>query len=753
MTARTTRRGSEKVMEEVKEIDSSMEEEEEEEEEGAEEQSDDGEEDDEQQQTVQLRPSRPPAASTASASNQVQPASAPSTSTLSTSSPASSAPSASPTPRLMVRALVLENFKSYAGVREIGPFHKSFSSIVGPNGSGKSNVIDALLFVFGYRANQIRLKKLSELIHKSATHPDLSHCSVSVHFQLIVDTPGAAADDGSDDSFTVVSGSAFTLTRSANKQSVSTYYLDGRVVPYATVAAILKQHHVDIDNNRFLILQGEVEQIAQMKPKAAAEGETGMLEYLEDIVGSNRHVAALQAMEKELEAMGEERQAQVNRLRLVEKEREALSGPREEGLAWMVKQQQVLAAKAQLLQVQHFECWLEGGRVREDRARLEAEWKDDKAAMRATEDRVRALEADMSSAQREHSAVEAELKRCKAEYAAAERKDIKYKEDIKHRKQKIKRLATKLSSIQHDITALRERSEDEQTRLPQLRKQLTALTADKERADGELAAQYERMKAVMQPFKAELEAKQRQLVPGRKKVNEQQALVDGLSNEMAAISDRRAAAEAEEQSLTQQLRRLEDEQRGKADERKEVGAAVAGLTNSLAKLSASLAALQQEEAELNKRHSALIADSEEIRVLQAAASSSSATALSGLMELKRKGQLPSLVGRLGDLAIIDAKYDVAVTTACGALNDIVVEREEAAASSSYWTRCTSWPQRCSSPSNQSTARRGCSICCSSSPDGTQCAWHSGTACATRWCATAWTTPCEWATTRASGGEL
>lgn len=34
---------------------------------------------------------------------------------------------------------------------------QSFSAVVGPNGSGKSNVIDAMLFVFGKRAKQVRL--------------------------------------------------------------------------------------------------------------------------------------------------------------------------------------------------------------------------------------------------------------------------------------------------------------------------------------------------------------------------------------------------------------------------------------------------------------------------------------------------------------------------------------------------------------------------------------------------------------------
>lgn len=61
------------------------------------------------------------------------------------------------------------------------------SLVVGPNGSGKSNVIDALLFVFGYRANKMRQGKLSELIHNSAKHPNCNSCSVEVHFQMIID--------------------------------------------------------------------------------------------------------------------------------------------------------------------------------------------------------------------------------------------------------------------------------------------------------------------------------------------------------------------------------------------------------------------------------------------------------------------------------------------------------------------------------------------------------------------------------------
>lgn len=192
--------------------------------------------------------------------------------------------------RLMISQMELENFKSYAGLQRVGPFHKCFSSIVGPNGSGKSNVIDALLFVFGKRANQMRLKKVSELIHCSQAFPDLDQARVSVHFQLILD------DETSQDEFQVIPGSEFVITRVACRNNTSKYYINAKTSSFTEIGELLRSHHVDLDNNRFLILQGEVEQIAMMKPKGATESEEGLLEYLEDIIGSNRFVEQINAV-------------------------------------------------------------------------------------------------------------------------------------------------------------------------------------------------------------------------------------------------------------------------------------------------------------------------------------------------------------------------------------------------------------------------------------------------------------------------
>lgn len=53
------------------------------------------------------------------------------------------------------------------------------------------------------------------------------------------------------------------------------------------------------------LFQGEVEQIAMMKPKAPNESEDGMLEFLEDIIGSSRYQQPITLLAKRVEELNE----------------------------------------------------------------------------------------------------------------------------------------------------------------------------------------------------------------------------------------------------------------------------------------------------------------------------------------------------------------------------------------------------------------------------------------------------------------
>jgi chromosome segregation ATPase len=77
------------------------------------------------------------------------------------------------------------------------------------------------------------------------------------------------------------------VTRTATKSNKSQYYVNDRPSNFTDVTTLLQARGIDLDHKRFLILQGEVEAIAQMKPKAPSEHEDGLLEYLEDIIGTS----------------------------------------------------------------------------------------------------------------------------------------------------------------------------------------------------------------------------------------------------------------------------------------------------------------------------------------------------------------------------------------------------------------------------------------------------------------------------------
>lgn len=185
-------------------------------------------------------------------------------------------------PRLVIKYIELDQFKSYGEKVTMGPFHKNFSSIIGPNGSGKSNSIDALLFVFGKRASAIRLKKASELIHKSKGRENLKQCSVAVTMMEILDIPDP--NNTFDPSITIVEGSEFIVKRTATINNSSFYELNGKKATRDEVTDLLMSKGIDLDHSRFLILQGEVEAISLMRPKRTGDSDEGFLEYMEDLI-------------------------------------------------------------------------------------------------------------------------------------------------------------------------------------------------------------------------------------------------------------------------------------------------------------------------------------------------------------------------------------------------------------------------------------------------------------------------------------
>ena len=139
---------------------------------------------------------------------------------------------------------------------------------------------------------------------------------------------------------------------------------------------MLRHKGIDLDHNRFLILQGEVEQIALMKPIGQNENDTGMLEFLEDIIGSSRFKEPIDILKQRTGDLDELRTEKLNRVKLVEKEKDELEKPKNEALDYLHSENEIVQKKNLIYQhyIMTFERKIEETKAK--KTKFEEECKD-----------------------------------------------------------------------------------------------------------------------------------------------------------------------------------------------------------------------------------------------------------------------------------------------------------------------------------------------------------------------------------------
>uniref|UniRef100_A0A667XVU8 Structural maintenance of chromosomes protein n=1 Tax=Myripristis murdjan TaxID=586833 RepID=A0A667XVU8_9TELE len=567
-------------------------------------------------------------------------------------------------PRLMITHLVNRNFKSYAGEQILGPFHKRFSCIIGPNGSGKSNVIDSMLFVFGYRAQKIRSKKLSVLIHSSDKHKDVQSCTVEVHFQKIIDKEG--------DDYEVIPNSKFYVSRTANKDNSSAYHINGKKATFKDVGALLRSHGIDLDHNRFLILQGEVEQIAMMKPKGQTEHDEGMLEYLEDIIGSCRLKEPINTLARRVELLNEQRGEKLNRVKLVEKEKNALEGEKNNAVEFLTLENDIFKHKSQLcqyyvhdLQKRVVDKEEEKQRILEDTVEL-----TEKNAKIAEE--MEKMNQELKNVEKKQNKLTKYIEAQKEKFTQLDLQDVEVREKLKHCKSKTKKLQKQLEKDKEKLEEVRNVPASSE-------KAISEATARKEGLERQKVKEEEKLKEVMESLKEETsglqqdkETKEKELMELSKAVNDTRSRMDLAQSELDIYLSRHNTALTQLNTAKQTLQTTSDTLQERRAAIKDLQVKIPQCEKELKKDEAELEQLMKVDTETRE----VVRDMRQ-KVEEAKSSLSSnhsrGKVLDALMQQKKSGKIPGILGRLGDLGAIDEKYDVAISSSCGALDNILVD--------------------------------------------------------------------------------
>ncbi|KAF7586951.1 hypothetical protein BBP40_007989 [Aspergillus hancockii] len=572
-----------------------------------------------------------------------------------------------PKSRMVIKTLILNNFKSYAGKQIVGPFHASFSSVVGPNGSGKSNVIDALLFVFGFRASKMRQGKISALIHNSADFPDLPFCEVEVHFQEIFDLPDGAQE--------IVPDSQLIISRKAFKNNTSKYYMNSKETNFTAVTTLLRDRGIDLDHKRFLILQGEVESIAQMKAKAANEHEDGLLEYLEDIIGTSKYKTPIDEAAAELETLNDVCVEKNNRVQHVEKEKIALVDKKDKALSYINDENELTQKQSALYQIYIDEC-TDNIRVTEEAIlqmqellNLELEKHE------GNESGIKQLEKAYKRGMREYENMEKEMQALAKEMAKYDKESVKFEEKKKFLVGKQKKLEKSMQTARLAASECESLVEKHTNDINKKTKETAELEKEMKAEEDELSAIRESLKGKTQGLSDKITAKQKSLEPWDEKINKKVSAVAVAQSELDILRERSNAGAVLLEEAQGKVSSIEETLAAKEEDLEERKAQKSTLEEEVAQLKQNLKKYVTREPEVRAHVSSARQKADEARA-SLASTQNRGSVLSGLMRLKESGRIEGFHGRLGNLGTIDEKYDVAISTACPALENMVVDAVE-----------------------------------------------------------------------------
>ncbi|OQR69340.1 structural maintenance of chromosomes protein 4-like, partial [Tropilaelaps mercedesae] len=534
-------------------------------------------------------------------------------------------------PRLIISKIENSYFKasSYGKHVVIGPLHKNYSGIVGPNGSGKSNVIDSMLFVFGYRSKKVRAQKVGNLIHNCDVHRDIKSCTVDVHFETIIDR---------GDNFDIVPGSKLVIGRTAFKDNSSYYTMNGRQMSQKVVTKILREKGIDLDHDRFLILQGEVEQISMMKPKSESENDDGMLEYLEDIIGTNRYKEPIEAFIKDVDSLQEERNAALDRVNMAEQDMLAKKELRDEAIEFLRLCNDMTRCDQKLYELARSEenKKKDGIEKQLDEAKTTLE-KVKKQMTEFLEENKRLTDAHKTLS-REEADVIKQSETLQAQYTELEAKDIKCREEIKHSKAAIKKLEKDQDTQSKKIEKLK----SDAIKLPEEKiaaeEAAKKLTEDVAQLEADLHSRMEDLNKQVFPIQEEKSSLEKNLLELQRAVNSAKSAFSMAQSQLELMTSSERTEKRKLEEREQALKEAQKKFQAKQEQAAKSKEALPSLTEAYEKIRRDLDAVDREYEECRTNYNSSRIKLEEMRSANSA-----------------------------------ARYDVAISMACGLLDSIVVD--------------------------------------------------------------------------------
>ncbi len=412
-----------------------------------------------------------------------------------------------------------------------------------------------------------------------------------------------------------------------------------------------------------------------MKPKAANEHDDGLLEYLEDIIGTSKYKTPIEESAVEVDTLNEVCTEKSARVQHVEKEKNGLEDKKNKALAYIKDENELAYKQSALYQVYIDECDDNLKVTEEAIGQMQEQLNAEVGKHRGNEDGIKNLEKDYKRGAREFEALQKATQAVIKEMARHDKEQVKYEEKKKFLRTKQTKLEKSLQTSRlsgSEANSLIQKHTDD---IERNTKEIGALEQSVRVEEKELAAIRDGLKGKTQGFSDQIAVKQKSLEPWNEKINEKLSSVAVTQSELDILRERASADDVALEEVQGKMRTLQETKKSKEAELKDLRARKAQIEKDAARTQTEVSKSAKDEPTLRSRLSGARQKADEARA-SLSSSQSQGNVLNGLMRLKESGRIEGFHGRLGNLGTIDQQYDVAISTACPSLENLVVDSVE-----------------------------------------------------------------------------
>ncbi len=549
------------------------------------------------------------------------------------------------------------------------PLMEGYLAVTGPNGSGKSNIADAILFVLGPKSSKaIRAGKLTDLIFDGGkTKNPADYTKVS----LVFDNTDRILPWNDD----IVRLTRHVRLAPNREDYYSNFYINDQKSTMSEFDSLLSRARISADGYN-LVQQGDVTRIVQMgalERRRILDSISGIASYDADINKANSEKAEAEANLERVTIIMNELEVQISQLK---KDMEAAK-------LYMEAKNRLEVAQAQLLY----------RRLEDEKAKMAYTAENIEANRKELDDMGRerdSLQERMDAIQVRIDELDAEIaNKVGPEYAEVKKRIEDARVDIANWNDRIERYSTEIGEMKEELEDYRaelQEASGEIEKADEGLRDVSARKAEKEKALEEAKANEHSIAEEMSSKGGEHRKLQDRLAELERSIDEGTKAEADLKSSCASLEMKgealsRSLADAES-DLDNANFEIKDAEWSLSELKKESGATdVSAIQAKIMDAKRRESELEKQEEELRKAIARISGEYNRLAAEKKVTDRMRGSeAVTKILEMRDKGEMRGIHGTIAELASVDPKYELALSTAAGGkMQAIVVDDDQVAA--------------------------------------------------------------------------